>query len=186
MSSESTTRQIRRVEGIVSVVVVQVGWFACVLGAARGLSWLGPAVVLVFSALHCAYSFTWRRDLRLMLTLAIAGTILDSLLANLGLMAFYGRPDPWPAWLVPPWITALWLHFGTLRHALFRPLSKRSWIAALCGAVGAPVAYAGGVRLQAASFHPQLWPSLLALALAWAVLLPVASRLTWRGTAGHH
>lgn len=180
MSSPPSTQKIRKVEALVAVAVVQLGWFANVLGAARDLFWFGPVVVLVLAALHCAYSFTWREDLKLMAGLAVVGTALDSAQQVLGFLTFYGRPDGWPAWLAPPWITALWFHFGTLRWPLFRPMARRPWLAALCGAVGAPVAYWGGVRLDAAAFASSPWAAAASLAMVWAVLLPLASRLTWK------
>jgi hypothetical protein len=37
---------------VLSFAFMQVGWFACVLGAARGYPWLGPAVVFVGLAIQ--------------------------------------------------------------------------------------------------------------------------------------
>ena len=175
-----STRKIRRVEALVAVVVVQLGWCANVLGVSHELAFFGPVVVLVLATLHCAYSITWRDDLKLMLGLAVVGTALDSVQSVLGFLIFYGRPEGWPSWLAPPWITALWFHFGTLRWPFFRPMSHKPWLAALCGVVGAPLAYWGGTKLQAAAFGPSPWLSALSLAVIWAVLLPVAARVTWR------
>lgn len=175
-----STVKIRRVEALVAVVVVQLGWFANVLGASRELAFFGPVVVLVLSVLHCAYSLTWRDDLRLMVVLAAVGTLLDSAQQAFGFLMFYGQPDGWPSWLAPPWITALWFHFGTLRWPFFRPVARKPWFAALCGAVGAPIAYWGGVKLEAAAFGPSPWLSALSLAVVWAVVLPVAARWAWR------
>lgn len=175
-----SARKIRRVESLVAAGVVLLGWFACILGAASELYWLGPAVVIVLAGLHCAYSVTWLADLRLMLVLAGVGTALDSAQSILGFLTFYGRPESWPAWLAPPWITALWLHFGTLRWPLFRPLARRPGLAAGLGAVAAPLAYWAGARLDAAAFGDPAWRTFIALAVVWAVLLPVAARWTWR------
>ena len=38
--------------GVLSFAAMQLGWFACVVGAAHGHPWLGPAVVLATLALH--------------------------------------------------------------------------------------------------------------------------------------
>lgn len=179
-SRPPSTLKIRRAEALVAAIVVQLGWLACVIGASHDLAFFGPVVVLVLSVLHCAYSFTWRDDLKLMVGLALVGTLLDSAQSAAGLIMFYGRPESWPAWLAPPWITALWFHFGTLRWPFFRPVSQRPWLAFLAGAVGAPVAYWAGTRLDAAAFGPSPWLTALSLATVWAVLLPVASRITWR------
>ena len=140
------------------------------LGAARGFELAGPAVVAAFLAVQ-----TWglpaaerRRAWRGILLLGVAGTALDSLQGALGILDFRGAPG---AWLAPLWITALWCHFATALPAL-APLRSRPFAAALLGAVGGPLAYAGGVRLGAAGFHPEPWVSLLALAAVWAVIFP--------------
>lgn len=159
-----------------SVAQLQVGWLACVAGAAAGRFVIGPAVVAVLLAIHLAASQERRRDLVLMAALGVAGSAIDSTLAAAGLLSFRGAP--WP-WLCPLWITALWLHFATSRDSLFAALRGKPRTAAVVGLVGGPLAYGAGVRLGAASFHPQpLW-SVLALALVWAVVLPAATRLAF-------
>ncbi|MCG8456753.1 MAG: DUF2878 domain-containing protein, partial [Holophagales bacterium] len=79
------------------------------------------------------------------------------------------------------WITALWLHFGSQRETLLQLAYRFPGLAALFGAVGGPLAYWAGVRLGAASFHPQHpeWV-LLSLALVWSLAMPFAGWLAWR------
>ena len=41
---------------VINVVAFQGGWLACVLGAANGMPWIGPAVCLPILALHLAWA----------------------------------------------------------------------------------------------------------------------------------
>ncbi|MEM9555750.1 MAG: DUF2878 domain-containing protein [Acidobacteriota bacterium] len=169
---------VRKLEGVVTFAVVQIVWFSSVLGAARGIYWLGPVVALALAAAHLGYTRTWRRDLATMLGLAATGLVLDSLLTALGLLHFRGSPT---SWLVPLWAVGLWLHFGVLRHSLLRMLYGRPLVAAVLGAIGGPFAYLAGVELGAATFHPNTAWSLLGVGVVWALALPWASHLAWRG-----
>ncbi len=150
--------------------LVQAGWWACVLGAANGYPLLGPAVVAALLAFQLG---TLPPDLRgrawrFVLLLGIVGTLVDSLLAGLGVMTLRGAFAPW---LAPLWITALWCQFATVVPA-FSALSSRLPVAALLGAVGGPLAYGGGARLGAASLHPMPWVSLLAIGVVWTMVFP--------------
>ena len=155
--------------------LVQLGWWACVLAAADGRYLLGPAIVGLLLVVQ-----TWglpadarRRAWTGILLLGAAGTVIDSLLGVLGILDFRGASL---AGLAPLWIIALWLQFATVLPA-FAPLRSRPLVAGLLGAVGGPLAYAGGVRLGAAGFHPEPWISLLAIGAVWAVAFPSMLRV---------
>lgn len=159
-------------------VLVQLGWWACVLATASGRPLVGPALVAIFLLVQ-----TWglasddrRRAWQTIVLLGVAGTAIDSLQSGLGILTFRGAPAPW---IAPLWITALWCHFATALPALAF-LRSRPPIAALLGAVGGPLAYAGGARMQAAALHPEPWISLLSIAVVWAVAFPLMLRLTPR------
>ena len=182
--------------------LVQLGWWACVLGAARGQFLLGPAVVAVLLAVQTLGlpAAARRRAWRGMLLLGAAGTAIDSLHGALGVLDFRGAAAGWLGVfcaatdsqhgglgqgaspqaevlgaLAPLWITALWCQFATVLPA-FAPLRTRPLVAGLLGAVGGPLAYAGGARLGAAGLHPEPWISLLVIGAVWAVAFPVMLR----------
>lgn len=175
------TRAIRRMEGFITFVVLQVGWFSSVVGAARGFYWLGPSVVGVLCVLHLGYSYSWAEDLKLMVALALFGTLADSLQSALGLLNFQGS---WWSWLCPLWISLLWLHFGTLRQSFFRLFRGRLALAALLGALAGPLSYWAGARLGAVTFHPNPWWTVLSVALVWGTVLPAATYWTFRRERG--
>ncbi len=167
---------------LLTFLALQVGWFACVLGGARGNSWIGPLVVAVLIAGHLA-SFagarrsTLRHEILTLLTFGLAGTVADSLQSGLGLLAFHGNPLSGPgAWIAPPWIAALWFHFGTVLTGPLAPLRDRRLLTVALCLVAAPLSYAGGARLGAVAFHPAGWPSVLSIGLVWTTILSLSLR----------
>jgi hypothetical protein len=160
---------------IVLFVVYQGAWFAVVASAAHDRVWAGPALVAV---LLIACSFWLPREVRgrwfaALLLLGLAGGIADSLVAASGLVRYSAGFRPWMA---PPWIVSLWC-LSALWLPNLEGFSRRPVAAALLGGLGAPLAYAGGVRLGAAAFPEPIWPSLAAIGAVWAVALPLMLRM---------
>jgi hypothetical protein len=151
-------------------VAFQLGWFACVLGAARNLPWLGPVVVTLI-VLVTGW-FAPRRDSFLLL-LGLSGAVglcWDSALAASGLIAY--APGPITPPLAPLWILALWLLFASTFNLSMRWLQSRMLLAAALGAVAAPLSYLAGERLGALRLlRPE--GALLAQAVGWALMMPV-------------
>jgi hypothetical protein len=109
------------------------------------------------------------REAKFLAVVAVVGTVVDSLFAASGLLAYqggYGLNG-----IAPAWITGMWLNFGTTIHTSLAWLADRVALAAILGAVGGPLTYMAGARLGAADLLHPPW-SLIALALAWAVVLP--------------
>ena len=80
---------------IVNFVGFQIGWFACVLGAAYGKPWVGPLVVLFLFLVHLALSGEKPREVALALAAAVIGFAFDSLLIAAG--TFFPARDFFPA-----------------------------------------------------------------------------------------
>lgn len=161
---------------IANVLGYQCVWFACVGAAAAGRPLLGIAASLAFTLATLALGGRWRADLR---TVAIAlplGFAMDSAFAAAGWLA-YAAPGPWP-FAAPAWIAAIWLAFAmTLNHSMGF-LRRHALAASLLGLAGAPLAYWGASRgFGVLGFAEPVVDSLLAVGLAWALLLPVILRL---------
>ncbi len=160
---------------LINLVLYQAGWFACVLGAARGHPWIGGAAALSLVAVHALLARERARELRLLVAASLIGAVLDSLQVLLGTLRFEtGQPVPW---LMPPWILVMWAQFATLLRFSLGWLLGRAGLAALLGAAGGPVAFLAGERLGAVRLHPETWPSLLSLAAAWAIAMALLTRL---------
>lgn len=156
---------------LLNIVLFQLGWFACVLGAANGYAREGAIAAGLIVALHIARATRPGREAKLALAAALLGLAFESALVWAG----WVRVDDGIYWLV-----ALWALFATTLNESLRMLQTRPWIAALFGAVGGPLAYYAGARMGALDFV-QPAAMLAALAVGWAaatpLLLSVARRL---------
>lgn len=161
---------------ILNFVLFQLGWLASVLGAARGMPWLGVVVVATIVTVHLLRRGT-PREPWLVGASALAGGVIDSSLASTGVVV-YASPVPWPG-LAPIWIVAMWANFAiTIRHAMAW-LAPMPWLAAGLGAVFGPLAYWGAFGLGAASF-PSSSTAMAALAVVWGASLPILFELSRR------
>lgn len=114
---------------------------------------------------------TPRQDGVLVFIVALLGLITDGSLTLAGVFNF---PDPSYGLVIPWWLLALWAAFAaTLRHSL-RYFQSRWLLAVLGGAVFGPVSYAAGERFGAVVFGFELTPTLIILALVWAVVFPLS------------
>lgn len=162
-------------------LALQVGWFACVLGAAHGREFLGPLVVAVLLVLHLLRHPARVRELRLLALVMPLGLALDSGQAALGWIHYAGRPLC--GVLAPLWIAALWPLLATTFHASMDWLRPRTALAALLGAVGGPLSYLGAERLGAVQVLPDRGTSVAGLALTWGLALPLFLLLASRSSA---
>jgi hypothetical protein len=161
---------------LLTVVAVQVGWAACVVGAASGRGWLGPAVVGVLLVVRIATQPHRPGFIRTVLGALAIGATLDGLLAAAGVLVF---PDATTSTWPPAWMVALWGNFALALDAL-QWLANRPALASAVGAVGGPLAYLAGARLGAVALGPTEAAALVAIALEWAVALPLLLFLSGR------
>lgn len=163
----------RRVRLLLNAGLFQLGWFACVLGAQR--PWL-LLIAMTCLAIHLLWIANAFNEWCSLLRVAACGWVLDTTLLHLGLFNF-----PNATFVLPLWLAVLWLLFAsTLQHSL--SWTRRPWwIGSLLGAFAGPLSYWGGARLAGVGLPFGVWPSILLLALVWAMLMPA---LHW--FAGQH
>lgn len=154
---------------LINVLAFQAGWFASLLGAARGLPWLGPMVVVLVVACNLYKNPRWPVEITLSVAAALFGFIVDTGLGAFGVFA------PVHYWLPPPfspvWMVFMWVNFATLLNVSLKWLHGRYFLAAFLGAVGGPAAYYGGAQLGATQ-EAMSMASLLVLAVVWSVSVP--------------
>lgn len=163
---------------LANIVGFYAGWFACVLGAADGMPWLGPVVAAPLLALHLALHPARRRELGFLVLAAAAGVAVDSGMLLVGVLRFEGSHAVTPMFLL--WFGALWATFATTATVCLRWLARWPLLAAALGAVGGPATYYLGAELGAIGLHEELGVSLVALGVEWAIMMPA---LLW--FAGH-
>jgi hypothetical protein len=163
-----------RARWVLSLAVMQLGWVACVLGAARGHPWVGPAFVLSMLALHVgSRPAVARGEIVLLGAAAALGLVVDGSLLRAHVMAIAGARLP-PMWLLMLWpnVAAATAPGGSLGALAGRPL-----LGAIAGAVAAPFAYGAGARLGALTVdHARLF----VIGVAWSGVMPVMLALRSR------
>lgn len=164
---------------VINGTLYQVGWFACVLGAAWGWGTAGASLALLLIAVHLLLVEKPAQEWPLLAVAGAIGLAADTLHGTLGVVRFAGHE---PGTLAPLWIVALWIHFGTVLHFCMRWLSRRYILASILGLIGGPLSFLGGERLGAAAFGEPRLASMALLGLTWSVALPllvaIADRLT--------
>lgn len=161
----------------INFVGFQLGWFACVLGAANQLPWLGIVVAIPILGWHLWQANNPRLEIALMLIATVFGSLFDQSLLSLGLIEF--APNSWPSALLPAWMMVLWMLFVTTLNVSLRWMRDKYVISILFGLIGGPLAYWGGTKLGAMHL---LKPTaiLITLSLGWGVFMPVLLWLSAR------
>lgn len=153
----------------------QAAWFAVVWSAGTGRAWIGMLACAGFVAWQWGVSRVRGADARALGAALVCGLLIDGVAAATGLLAY---ASPAPAFPAPAWIVCLWGAFAlTLNHSL-ATFATRPWLGAALAAVGGPLAYLGAARgFDAVAFPAPVWPTLVYLGAAWAVVLPVLFRI---------
>ena len=160
----------------VHLLLYQASWWACALSGPYELPLLGPFAV--FTQL-----LVWLRSVQLpvqegvfILCMSFVGIAIDSTLLNLGVLiipAYFFVQPPFP----PLWLVSLWVSFAVGLRSSLQKLRKKYLLAALLGCVGGPLAYRGGMALDALVLSDRaVW----ILALIWAVLFPLLLNISER------
>jgi len=163
---------------ILNLLLYQLGWFSCLLGAAWGYSLQGAFLASLLTAIHLILVEERRSELRVLLLACLIGVLVDSLQQALGVLRFSGN-ERWPLRL-PLWVFVIWAQFATLFRFTLHWLRGHTLLAALLGAVGGPIAYWSGVRLGAAEFGSNPTLSLVVLAIVWGGVTPLLLHLSHR------
>ncbi len=165
---------------IANVVLFQAGWFACVLGAARGEAWIGVAAAAAVVAWHGLRAARTRTEIALIAITILIGALWDSAVSLLGWINY--APQERVHEFAPLWILAIWALFATTLNVSMRWLKQRLKLALLLGAVGGPLSYWAAERLGAVQFVEPL-AAVTALAVGWGLIMPALMLLSrvWDG-----
>lgn len=162
-------------KNIANAVLFQISWFACVLGGNSYWLLIAAGVLLV----HLLWISSWAAEGKLLLWITAIGTLLDSVLMLVGVFDFGSNGV-----LIPLWLIVLWAILGTtLRHCLAWTATPW-WRASLLGAIGGPMSYYAGSQLAGVQLPMGLIPSMVLLAILWAVVFALLQKLAGRSLAG--
>ena len=160
------------IKNIWNVISVDIGWGACVLGAAWGYHWLGMVVVLLLLIIHITVierDKIWIVFIVALMTIA-TGFLADTLLILLGTV----EPN---RWLMPPpytaiWDLMIWVNFSLTLDRALRFLQKKTILAAVLGAIIAPPTYYAAGRLGALRFSEPSYLGLIWVGVIWFFVMP--------------
>lgn len=161
----------------INFVAFQLGWFASVLSAAALAPWFGALVVLGVLAMHLARAARPRAELALLVLCGGIGGLWDSFLVTMGWVAY--PSGMFMEGAAPYWIIMMWLLFATTLNVSMGWLKGRPLLAAGFGLAGGPLSYIAGEKLGGIILV-DTQAALIALALAWAVLMPLLLLLAER------
>jgi hypothetical protein len=153
-------------------ILFQLGWFACIIGAANNQV-LWPVIgSLLYLAIHIWRSEQPNLELKLILKTVLFGVSADSLIANLGFLHFQ---DAWPSsFLSPFWLWTLWALVASTINGSLSWLRDRPVLGVVLGAIAGPLSYEAGIRMGAGSWgaNGQLG-GLVLLAIVWGAAIPL-------------
>jgi hypothetical protein len=155
----------------------QLGWFACVLGGANQMPWLGTLVAVLIVSWHLSLAPRPGREFTLLAAVGALGALWDSLLVATGWLDY-----PSGTLLnntAPHWIVAMWVLFASTLNVSLRWLRGRWMLGTVLGAVAGPLAYYAGAKLGGVVIVEPVF-ALTALALGWAAFVPLLIRLSTR------
>ncbi len=158
-------------------VMGQAGWFACVIGAEKGVAWIGVAFVIILITVHLQRVAQPVNEAKLITSVVVIGGIWESVVVYFGLLAYPTSTEIHG--LAPVWLLALWGLFAAQVNTTYTWLKPRIALASLLGAIAGPLSFHGGAALGALQFAKP-WPATVTLACGWAVLLPVVIVLSRR------
>jgi hypothetical protein len=158
---------------LANFVGFQVCWFACVLGAAHSLEWLGPLAVLVWCG-FCVRAAPQRvREALALLAVGGLGALVAALELHFGWLEFRGASlSPGVA---PAWIVALWIVFASTFESSLRWVTSRPALTVGFALVGSPLSYLGGERLGSLTVLEPRTTALVGVGVLWACALPLAA-----------
>jgi len=162
---------------IPNFVLFQLAWLACIRAAALGWPLTGALCVAAVAAWHLRMAARPRPEALLIALSMALGAVVDSALLAGGLIHY--TSGQWLPGLPPLWMVSLWGLLATTLNVSMGWLRGRPLLAAALGAVAGPLSYAAGVRLGAAQFTNDT-AALVALALTWAVCMPMLMTLAQR------
>jgi hypothetical protein len=158
-----------------NIISVNVGWLACILGAARGHYWQGLVVVPILFVIHI--TVIERRKISKIFIVALATTAIGFLMDTTLIIVGALEPNRWvmPAPFTTIWDLMIWANFSLTLNASLRFLQKRPLVAAFLGAICAPGTYYAGDRLGALNFSDPVISSLLCIGVVWLFAMPCLS-----------
>jgi len=152
---------------ITQIILLNVLWFASVLGAANG--WLMPAVVATTVLLSVIFIYQGfdQQDGKIIGISVLMGLLIDGFLSSTGWLV-YAMHGHQVSFLPPLWIMLLWLGFGATIRTGMHWMFNNPVMGAVFMLIGAPLSYYSAFRLGGVELL-QLWPVMITIGVSWLI-----------------
>jgi hypothetical protein len=160
---------------LTNFAVFQIAWLSSVIGGAQAMPWLGPVAVMIALGIHLSSARKPLEEIMLVLSCALIGAGFDSFLVASGLVTY--KSGLFVEFMAPYWIITMWMLFATTLNVSMRWMRGKPALAAFFGMIGGPTTYLAGEKLGGIVLSNQT-AALAALAIGWAVIMPVLMRLS--------
>ena len=155
---------------LVNFIGFQVGWFACVLGAANDKELLGMIIALGIVIYHVVAQADSINELKLVLVAVVIGLFWETWVLSLNILHYPSHPEA--SFWAPHWLIMMWALFATTINLSMGWLKSRWVLALLMGAIFGPLAFIGGEKLGAVVFLDSTL-SIITLSVGWGLLMPL-------------
>lgn len=150
-------------------LLFQGAWFACILGAANHCELMGTSLGVLCVVLMVFLTGQLQKTVRLIIKGCALGILFDSALIQAGLISFESE---FVRQLSPPWMWVLWAALMASAEVSLTWAKERLVLITSLGAIFAPLSYAAGIRLGAASVE-NIFLTSGALAILWTMATPI-------------
>jgi len=154
---------------IINFIFFQLVWFVCILGAAINQTHAAVAASLIVILFHLYLTKDKKTELKIILIASIIGFIFDGFLLK-NEMVLYANHG-WSYSITPLWIIVLWMGFAITLNSSLNWLKKKIKLSALFGAIGGPLAYLAGEKLEAVTLMTPI--ALIAIVIGWSLITPL-------------
>jgi hypothetical protein len=162
---------------LVNFIGFQVGWFACVLGAAIDKELLGMIIALGIVIYHVVAQADSINELKLVLVAVVIGLFWETWVLSLNILHYPSHPEA--SFWAPHWLIMMWALFATTINLSMGWLKGRWVLAVFMGAIFGPLAFVAGEKLGAVVFLDSTL-SMITLAIGWGLLMPLLLSLADR------
>jgi hypothetical protein len=162
---------------LVNFIGFQVGWFACVLGAAIDKELLGMIIALGIVIYHVVAQADSINELKLVLAATVLGLFWETWVLSLDILHYPSHPEA--SFWAPHWLIMMWALFATTINLSMGWLKGRWVLAVFMGAIFGPLAFVAGEKLGAVVFLDSTL-SMITLAIGWGLLMPLLLSLADR------
>jgi hypothetical protein len=154
---------------IINFLLFQLVWFVCILGAATNATHSAVAFSLFIILFHFYLTKYKISELKILLLASVIGFLFDGFLLKSELVLYANHG--WSYSITPLWIIVLWMGFAITLNSSLNWLKKKIKLSALFGAIGGPLAYLAGEKLEAVTLMTPI--ALIAIVIGWSLITPL-------------